>query len=586
MSRRTSGAARGVVGALLLAWAGLVVARPSTADERIRAYDISVEINADGSLDVTEQIAVRAEGSRIRRGIYRDFPTRYQDRYGNRVVAGFELLDVRRNGQPEPHFTESVANGIRINTGNDDFLRVPADYTFTLRYRTTRQLGFFSDHDELYWNAIGTGWIFSIDEGQVTVRLPRAVPVGEMRVEGYTGPQGAQGQAYAADLPEAGLARWRLTSPLAPNEGLTIVLSFPKGIVPEPGRGQRLWWLLADNRGVLVALAGLVGLLAFCVWRWRLVGRDPRQGVIIPRYEPPEGYAPAGLRFVRRMGYDMRCFSADVLAMAVAGHLRIHHEDGWLSDGWGLERTGAKSTPPTDPAQRKLLDSLFPGGKTRIELKKTNATTISGAHRAHTSALEKELQPRYFRRNGGSVTVALLIAVGTALLAFFLSDGAGIVAIVAVLVVMVATIGQFSRLVRAPTKEGRALLDQIEGLKLYLSVAEREELERLPGPGGPPALDAKRYETLLPYAVALEVEDAWTKKFTAAAGAAAVAAATAGIAWYRGSGISNLGNLTRAVGHSLSSQIASSSSPPGSSSGRSGGGSSGGGGGGGGGGGR
>ncbi len=577
---------RGIVGGLLLGWASVLAALPAAAQERIRAYDIAVEVKADGSLDVTEQISVRAEGSRIRRGIYRDFPTRYRDRYGNRVVAGFELLDVRRNGQPEPHFTESVANGIRINTGNDDFLRVPADYTFTLRYRTTRQLGFFSDHDELYWNAIGTGWIFPIDRGQVTVRLPRAVPVGEMRAEGYTGPQGAQGQAYAADLPEAGLARWRLTSPLAPNEGLTIVLSFPKGIVPEPGRGQRLWWLLADNRGVLVALAGLVGLLAFCVWRWRMVGRDPRQGVIIPRYEPPEGHGPAGLRFVRRMGYDTRCFSADVLAMAVAGHLRIHHEDGWLSDGWGLERTGAKSTPPADPGQRKLLDSLFPGGATRIELKKANATTISGAHRAHTSALEKELQPRYFRRNARSVTIALLIAVGTALLAFFLSDGTGIVAIVVVLVVMVATISQFSRLVRAPTKDGRALLDQIEGLKLYLSVAEQAELERLPGPGAAPAVDAKRYETLLPYAVALEVEDAWTKKFTAAAGAAAVAAATAGIAWYRGSGTSNLGNLTRAVGSSLSSQIASSSSPPGSSSGRGGGGSSGGGGGGGGGGGR
>ena len=99
-------------------------------------------------------------------------------------------------------------------------------------------------------------------------------------------------------------------------------------------------------------------------------------------------------------------------------------------------------------------------------------------------------------------------------------------------------------------------------------------------------LDAKRYEFLLPYAVALEVEDAWTNKFTLAVGAAAAAAATAGIAWYRGGGMDSLGSLSKAVGNSLSSQIASSSSPPGSSSGSGGGGSSGGGGGGGGGGGR
>ncbi len=132
-------------------------------------------------------------------------------------------------------------------------------------------------------------------------------------------------------------------------------------------------------------------------------------------------------------------------------------------------------------------------------------------------------------------------------------------------------------------------MDEIEGLKLYLSVAERDELASMPGPdaaGTPPTLDAERYQRLLPYAVALDVEDAWTGKFTLAVGAAAAAATTAAITWYQGGPVGDLGSLTRAVGSSLSSQIASSSSPPGSSSGGGGGGFSGGGGGGGGGGGR
>jgi uncharacterized membrane protein YgcG len=198
------------------------------------------------------------------------------------------------------------------------------------------------------------------------------------------------------------------------------------------------------------------------------------------------------------------------------------------------------------------------------------------------------LHPRYFQRNVASVLIALAIAGATAAVAFFVAGGAGVPAIVLVLVAMGLTIVVFGRLVRAPTKDGRTLLDQIEGLKLYLSVAERDELERMPAPGAssPPILDAKRYETLLPFAVALEVEDAWTTKFTAAVGAAAAASATAGISWYHGGGVSDLGSLSQAVGSSLSSQIASSSSPPGSSSGGGGGGSSGGGGGGGGGGGR
>ena len=282
----------------------LLLAAPLLAQERILAYDSTVEVRADGSLDVTEHITVRAEGNQIRRGIYREFPTRYRDRHGNRVVVGFQMQDVLRNGKPEPWFLENRSNGVRINTGNDDFLPVPADHTFTLRYRTTRQLGFFDKHDELYWNAIGHGWAFPIERGSVEVRLPQAVAADQLQAEGYTGAQGEQSQGFVASITAPSIARWVLTQPLAPQQGFTVVLGFPKGIVTEPTRTQRWLWLLQDNRGVLVALAGLLLLGFFCLRRWQRVGRDPTPGVIITRYDPPPGYSPAGLRFVQRMGYD------------------------------------------------------------------------------------------------------------------------------------------------------------------------------------------------------------------------------------------------------------------------------------------
>jgi hypothetical protein len=565
----------------------LVLVRPATADERIFRYDIEVAVAADGRLDVAERITVRAEGLQIRRGLYRDFPTRYRDRFGNRVVAGFEVVSLQRNGQPEPFFTERLSNGIRVNFGNDDLLPVPAEYTYTLRYETTRQIGFFADRDELYWNAIGTGWVFPIDASHVEVRLPEPVPMDQLAAEAYTGPQGAQGQAYSARVIGPGVAEWDLTEPLAPGEGFTIVLSFPKGVVMPPTALQRAWWLLADNRGVLVALGGFALLLVFETRRWRLVGRDPRRGVVIARYEPPGGHTPAELRFVQRMGYDARCLSAEVLALAVAGHVLIDRDDGIFRDTWSLERRDPEpGAPPPTTAQRALLERLFVGGRTRVELRKSNATTLSEARRLHSKALDALLHPRYFERNTGSTLAAGAIAAATTVVAFLISGGAGVLAIGAVAALMFGTVLVFGRLVRKPTERGRDLLDEIEGLKLYLSVAERDELERLPGPGAAPLLDAQRYEALLPFAVALEVEDAWTAKFTAAAGAAAAQAAANNIQWYRGGGSDSLGGLSRAIGSSFSSQIASASNPPGSSSGSGGGGSSGGGGGGGGGGGR
>jgi len=567
-----------------IALLALAFSAPVLAHERILSYDSTVAVNADGSLDVTETIKVHAEGNNIRRGIYRDFPTRYKDRYGNRVVVDFTPIEVLRDGRSEPWFTERRPNGIRVNTGNDDFLQVPADYTYSLRYRTTRQLGFFKDHDELYWNAIGTGWDFAIESGSVDVRLPRSVPVDAMRAEGYTGPQGAQWQDYAASLPEAGRAHWRLTRPLAPAEGMTIVLSFPKGIVTAPSKAQRLWWLLKDNRGVLVALAALLGMCLYAYRRWNAVGRDPAPGIVIARYDPPKEYSPAALRFIRKMGADTRCVTSDLLAMAVGGWVRIEREKHFLGDKWSLQRT-KDSSSGLSAAQRALLDGLFNGSDT-LQLEKSNASHLQLAIGKQKQALEAAYAGRMFQRNLGSVGKAFLIGGGGIALAGLLSGGSGLLLIVLIALVMLGVLIAFTMLVRAPTPEGRKLLDEIAGLKLYLGVAERDELANMPGPDAPPPLDAERYQFLLPYAVALEVEEAWTRKFTLAVGAAAAAAATAGIAWYRGGGTGDLMQLTNAIGSSLSSQIASASTPPGSSSGSGGGGSSGGGGGGGGGGGR
>jgi len=571
---------------LLIAALALIAASAVHAEERILDYRIDVHIERDGRLDVTEEITVQAAGENIRRGIYRDFPTRYRDRYGNRVVVGLDVLGVQRDGVSEPWFTEPLDNGIRINTGNDDFLPVPARYTFTFHYRTTRQIGFFRDHDELYWNAIGTGWEFPIDAGSADVRLPAAVPIDQLRVEGYTGYQGEQGQAYVARAVEPGHARWQLGDALMPRQGFTLVLSFPKGVVTEPGALQRAVWLLQDNRGVLVALGGLVLLLVYCLGEWRRVGRDPRQGIIIARYEPPAAQTPASLRYMQRMGYDVRCFSAEVLALAVAGCLQIERKKSLFSDEWQLQRSSAPAGSALKPAQQALLERLFAGGKQSLLLGKSNAAILSAARLAHSAILDANMHPRYFKRNQRSLVIAGFIALASIVGAWRIAGNMGIAAVIAIGVLMAIALAAFALLVRAPTAEGRALLDEIAGLKLYLGVAERDELARMPGPDAPPLLDAGRYEMLLPYAVALEVEDAWTEKFTLAVGAEEAAAATSRIGWYHGSRFSDAGGLSRALGSSLTSQIASSSSPPGSSSGSGGGGSSGGGGGGGGGGGR
>jgi uncharacterized membrane protein len=137
--------------------------------------------------------------------------------------------------------------------------------------------------------------------------------------------------------------------------------------------------------------------------------------------------------------------------------------------------------------------------------------------------------------------------------------------------------------ISAPTPEGRRVLDHIAGFKQYLSITEAERLDRMTAPKDTPEL----FEKYLPYAIALEIENRWAKRFAGILAAAAAAGGRQGFLWYSGSSSpwNNPSSFAESVGSSLSGTISSASTAPGSSSGSGGGGSSGGGGGGGGGGG-
>ncbi len=189
------------------------------AEERITSFVSDVTVNADASLTVRETITVQAEGYEIKRGILRDFPTVYRDRMGQRVVVGFEVLDVERDGRDEPFAIESISNGKRIRIGDKDVLLDFGQHSYQITYRTTRQLGFFEDFDELYWNVTGNGWTFAIDQARVIIRLPQGASIQQSSLTQVPGRkrtrcagaecerQPVRGRDHGASCPVRGLHR-------------------------------------------------------------------------------------------------------------------------------------------------------------------------------------------------------------------------------------------------------------------------------------------------------------------------------------------------------------------------------------------
>jgi uncharacterized membrane protein YgcG len=593
------------------------------ADERILSFDSTITVAHDGTLEVRETIRVRAEGDDIKRGIFRDFPTIYPAADGRQVVVGFAFQGAARDGVAEKWRVEPRGNGVRVYLGSAAVMLERGEHVYDLVYRTDRQMGFFADHDELYWNATGNGWMFPIDHASARVILPPDIPPADVRMEAYTGPQGAKGHDYRAGL-DGGVPVYTTTRGLGPREGLTIVAMWPKGHItaavenplpPAPvasadydfGRdaghassrsfGSPAEALLERNlprgRGPLyIAAAGFFALLLYYYLVWNKLGRDPPAKVTIPLYESPPGQSPGSMRYLLQMSFDDKCFAAGVLSLAVKGYLRIEQESGVL--GIGKTYTLRKLDPPAGAPPRTedelaLYSQIFASGPS-IELKDDNYRDIRDARSGQKRALEAQFKSRFFHINGGwhalgIVFTIVLFAVTmtqpgeTEWPFWFFTTAAGLTTTCLFVAIFVMN-GVFGKLLKAPTIAGQAVMDRIRGFKMYLEIAEGEDLKRIQGPPLTPQL----FESYLPAALALGVEQKWAERF---AEVFRVQAPNYQPAWYVGGGwnAANIGAFSSSFGSSFSRAISSSSTAPGSNSGGGGGGSSGGGGGGGGGGG-
>ncbi|KQZ97526.1 hypothetical protein ASD74_10190 [Rhizobium sp. Root564] len=627
---------------LLLAWV-----LPASAEEFISSYHSIVDVAKDGTLTVTEAITARAEGDRIKRGIFRDFPLYALDKDGNRTKVGFKVLSVERDGAPEDWHTENIDGGIRIFTGNADRILPTGEHIFQITYTTDRQIRYFDSYDELTWNVTGNGWQFPMREISATISLPQGARPTDTAV--FTGKLGATGKD-ARILTEGNDVFFASTRPFYPGEGMTVAVKLPKGVLDAPSASQEREWWLRDRLALIIAGLGLLIVLAYYYRAWSAVGRDPAEGLIVPRWHPPEGLSPALVNYVDGRGFadgGWTALSATALDLAVKGFVTI--ED--LKNGLIIRRTEKKIENSLPVGQRTLLSSIgAPGNSLTID--KANGETVQKVGADFRSSIEKEHRGKYYRSNSGYIVGGLVLSFGVIVAAlifgsfdegdigtiislsmaavFFavsatiygkqrrrgrgvLSRLGGIVfmaisgflifsliagvvgriffdhvhdantlAVVALALIVLLNV-LFVLVMGAPTPLGRQLMDAIEGLRLYLTVAEKDRMNMQ----GAPQMSPQHFETLLPYAVALGVEKPWSKAFETWLAAASTGAAAYAPTWYNGN-YNSFGDRIGGFSSSMASTIASAIPAPPSSSSSSfsgGGGSSGSGGGGGGGGG-
>ncbi len=405
---------------LVTVWSviGWSAVSPVRAAEVIERYDAAITVLANGKLDVTETIRVRAEGDRIKRGIYRDFPLIFRDAEDRERQVTFKLIDVLRDRKSEPHFTKRNFEGIRIYAGEENTFLPSGTYTYQFRYQTGRQLRFLPDHTELNWNVTGNEWDFPILKVTAVIRLPNdQTPV---RWTAYTGRAGERGENYFGATRSSGGLGVSTNAPLKPGEGLTIVAELPAGLIPPPSQKQRLRWALMDNRRFILGGIGLAGLLAFYLSLWNAVGRDPPKGTIIPLFHPPNKLSPALTGYINDWGWrgGWQNFTAAMISLAVKGHL-VFDSSGddpvlqRVNDPQGRDHAGDRDGLP--PGEQVILNWVDRKGGT-VTIDKSGGASLATTFSSFKSRIEKECRGRFFRRNLGYFIAGLVITAITVII--------------------------------------------------------------------------------------------------------------------------------------------------------------------------
>lgn len=631
--------------ALLL---GLFLVLPALAREEIRSYDSNIVLATDGSVTVTETITVNAEGDEIRRGIYRDIPVVMAGSDGGKVRPGFEVIGVTRDGDQEMYRIERMGNFQRIWIGNPDAFLDRGVHTYIIRYTMTRMAREFEDHDELYWNVTGNYWIFPILSARATVTLPNGAIISELA--GYTGEVGSTEQAVAVKRTSDTSATFRASRALGAGEGMTIAVAFEKGIIAYPTGFAAFMQRLGDLRETIIPVLAALLAVAYNALAWWRVGRDPEKGTIIPLFHAPKGFSPPLVHYIHKWGFGdsgWTALTAAIFDLGVKGLVTIDNSTGELS----ITVTGKQTDEPLSSSEKIIFGYLERQGTTVIG--KATGPELQKRRAAFTGAIESENRALWFRNNTGysvlgfalaiallggmvvtdilepvwligSIVVGIVLAtmggvaskgfastrllpramtliwvaiVGFNIFGFALDSltslSINVASIAAISIVVVTMV--FAVLMRAPTLQGRKVMDQIDGLKLYLDTAEKDRMNMTEAP----PMTVTRFERLLPYAIALGVEKPWSEHFEAELARHAVSDVSGSSyspGWYRGGSLGSAGraasSMTNAVSAAAASMTAAmvaaqpvQASSSGFSSSGGGGGSSGGGGGGGGGGG-
>jgi len=520
--------------------------------EAIKKYDVSIQINKNGTLTVNEVIDYEFDND-LRHGIYRDIPLRSKKSGTDIYKSHVKMNSVKRNGEPENYTSDTSYEGVSYRVGSADRYVDSGinkyEFNYTIYNAVFEKDGIY----QVYFNPIGQFWNVPIESADVSISFENNVPVGENEVqqlEVYTGEYGETGENYTI-LQKSGIIKIKTSEVLEPRNGLSFRLNLKTDKISPTWLDKLEVLYYADP----LVIAGPVIILMLAIYgfvTWFLFGRDPAGKAVIPEFNIPKDISPMYAAYIKGVRDPKEMLTIGMLSLLSKDYVTAEDKEG---NGKNVKYRLVKDTernPELSPEEKALLCVLSDDEKNIFK----NEQGLYDAAKKILGTLETRYNKKIYIDNNLfkfpfilGIIMVFIIGMGIQNIAGSIIDGMGFIIpiiiiffssltivlsilkrafsqntllsmLIRLMVVMCLGImtqmtgfiitviifimySVYSKLIGKYTNEGIRHKEYLEGMKMYIKTAEANQImkfndvDELVG----------YFKGILPYAVALGVKN-------------------------------------------------------------------------------
>ena len=535
-----------VIFMMFLLNAGLLIA------EAIKKYDVSIQINKNGTLTVNEVIDYEFDNN-LRHGIYRDIPLRSKKSGTDIYKSHVKMNSVKRNGEPENYTSDTSYEGVSYRVGSADRYVDSGinkyEFNYTIYNAVFEKDGIY----QVYFNPIGQFWNVPIESADVSISFENNEPVGENEVqqlEVYTGEYGETGKNYTI-VQESGIIKIKTNEVLEPRNGLSFRLNLKTDKISPTWLDKLEVLYYADP----LVIAGPVIILMLAIYgfvTWFLFGKDPSGKAVIPEFNIPKDISPMYAAYIKGVRDPKEMLTIGMLSLLSKDYVTAEDKEG---NGKNVKYSLVKNTernPELSSEEKALLCVLSDDEKNIFK----NEQGLYDAAKKILGTLETRYNKKIYIDNNLfkypfilGIIMVFIIGMGIQNIAGSIIDGMGFIIpiiiiffssltivlsilkrafsqntllsmLIRLMVVMCLGImtqmtgfiitviifimySIYSKLIGKYTNEGIRHKEYLEGMKMYIKTAEANQImkfndvDELVG----------YFKGILPYAVALGVKN-------------------------------------------------------------------------------